>query len=214
MQRWVVIAGAILLLVVALFIPKPSPNSETPPMPITTVPPALGPSEAPSRAASTVAVYVCGSVKKPGVYFLSAGKRVVDAIAAAGGDVPKADLEELNLAEPLVDGMKVAVPMKGEHAPAQSEPRLGVRHAAGSHAHSRAGAHGIAHPKLQPGQTLDINTANADELVSLPGVGRGLARRIVDYRQENGPFQTIDDLQNVAGIGPSKFEKLQGYLRL
>ncbi|MBV8670700.1 MAG: helix-hairpin-helix domain-containing protein, partial [Candidatus Eremiobacteraeota bacterium] len=68
--------------------------------------------------------------------------------------------------------------------------------------------------KLQPGQTLDINTATETELTQLPGVGPGLARRIVEYRTANGPFQTVDDLQNVSGIGPSKFDRMAPYIRL
>jgi competence protein ComEA len=133
--------------------------------------------------------------------------------------LPEADVEQINLAQPLSDAMKVMVPRKGQvlavdqyAAPPLSSdggPFAGTRHRG---RHSRGGSRS-AH-KLAPGQTLDVNTATADELVQLPGVGPGLAQRILDYRQQYGPFQTVDDLQNVPGIGPSKFDRLAPFVRL
>lgn len=179
-------------------------------------PGTLGPSPAPTK----LVVYVVGAVQKPGVYALRPGGRVVDAVARAGGARADADLSLLNLAEPLADAMKVAVPRKGELSPDEERARLGGQPWSGSNedrgsrrAHGHGGGGRSSH-KLQPGQTLDVNAATAAELVALPGVGPGLARRIVEYREQNGPFQTVDDLQNVSGIGPSKFEKMQPYVRL
>jgi competence protein ComEA len=178
---------------------------------------AVGGLSAPLAAttAGSVAVYVCGAVRKPGVYHLLASKRVIDAIGAAGGPLPDADLEQLNLAQPLTDALKVQLPAKVRMPP---QGAAGGAYATAPH-HRRAGARGDAQAravghKLQAGQTLDINAATADELVKLPGVGPALARRIVAYRTENGPFQTIDDLQSVSGIGASKFAKMENYLRL
>jgi len=167
--------------------------------------------QAPS-AAPDVVVYVCGNVHKPGVYHLTSGLRVADAITKAGGASADADLEQLNLAQVLSDAMKIVVPKKGQllafdvtAAPADA---YGV-------SHQRSGRHGgRSSHKLQPGQTLDVNTATESELTQLPGVGPGLARRIIEYRTANGPFQTVDDLQNVSGIGPSKFDRMAAYVRL
>jgi len=163
-------------------------------------------------------VYVCGAVRRPGVYTLPSGARVVDAIAQAGGAAGNSDLEQLNLAQPLADAMKVDVPIKGQQMAAAMEssdssaPGLASTTTAGrstQHHSSRSGSH-----KLTAGQTLDINTASESELVQLPGVGPSLARRIVDYRTANGPFQMPDDLQNVSGIGASKFAKMEPFIRI
>ena len=163
-------------------------------------------------------VYVCGAVRNPGVYTLSAGTRIVDAIARAGGAAKTGDLEQLNLAEPLTDAMKIDVPIKGqsftppigapESAQFDSPPSASSGHSS-RHRSSRGGSH-----KLSAGQTLNINTASESELTQLPGVGPSLARRIVEYRTANGPFQMADDLQNVSGIGPSKFAKMEPFIRV
>jgi competence protein ComEA len=158
-------------------------------------------------------VYVCGAVRRPGVYMLTSSARVTDGIARAGGADPDADLEQLNLAEPLADAMKIDVPKKGQILPGtsvESAFSTSPGHGARPHSSRRGGGRG----KLQPGQTLNVNTASESELVALPGVGPGLARRIVEYRTANGPFQSVDDLQNVSGIGPSKFERMAPYIRL
>jgi competence protein ComEA len=167
---------------------------------------------------SLLHVYVCGAVHKAGVYTLPAGARIVDAIARAGGASENGDLEQLNLAEPLADSMKVDVPVKGQQLAvpvgfADSASSFGSQAAsprhAGRHHSSRSGSH-----KLAAGQTLDINTASESELAQLPGVGPSLARRIVEYRTANGPFQLPDDLQNVSGIGASKFAKMEPFIRV
>jgi len=185
-----------------------------------TVPPQLAagdgasPLASPSAAPADVVVYVCGAVKRAAVYHLPAGSRVIDAIAKAGGSLAAADLEQLNLAEPLADAMKIEVPVKGQLLADRSADRASDTN--GTQRASRRGprtSRGGSH-KLSEGQTLDVNTASEGELTQLPGVGPGLARRIVEYRGQNGPFETIDDLQNVSGIGPSKFERLAPFVRL
>jgi competence protein ComEA len=172
------------------------------------------PLQAASPPPSDIAVYVCGDVRRPGVYRFGSNLRVADGIARAGGALPDADLEQLNLAQPLNDAMKIDVPKKGEHIAA--DVSFGAALAPGpAYAHRRASRHGgRSSHKLQPGQTLDVNTASESELTSLPGVGPGLAKRIVDYRTDNGPFQSVDDLQNVSGIGASKFDRMAPFIRL
>lgn len=167
----------------------------------------------PSPQLARIAVYVCGAVRRPGVYEFGPNRRVADGIARAGGALPDADVEQLNLAEPLSDAMKIDVPKKGERVVAPVEDSLS--YAGSNHDHRRSGHHGgRSSHKLQPGQTLNLNTAGEPELTSLPGVGPGLARRIVEYRTANGPFHSVDDLQNVSGIGASKFDRIAPFVRL
>ena len=219
-QRVLVIGCAVLALVVGFFVPRPASFAIRTAPPEATVPPqltrpdsALSASIDTTPSASTLTVDVCGAVRKPGVFEFAPGARVVDALNRAGGALPEADLDQVNLAQPLADAMKLCVPRKGRIAsddlaqtndePTSYRPR-----------HHRRVSHSRSSHKLPPGQTLDVNTASAEELTQLPGVGPGLAQRIVDFRAQNGPFQTVDDLQNVPGLGPSKFDRLQPYVRL
>jgi competence protein ComEA len=144
-------------------------------------------SDAPSPA--PVIVDVAGWVRAPGVYEFSSGDRIVDAIARAGGARRGADLAALNLAAPLVDGTQILVPREGEAPPA------GV---VGAVATGGAG-----------GGLVNINTASATELEALPGIGEVLAATIVAYRDEHGPFASVDQLEDVSGIGPSTLEELR-----
>jgi competence protein ComEA len=221
-KRWIAIGGAVVLLGAGLLLPRPAgPTRVATVSTDATVPPqsAMAAPATASAAPAEIAVYVCGAVKRPGVYTFAPGSRVVDALQQAGGPLPEADVEQINLAQPLSDAMKVMVPRKGQVLAADQYPAVSSSSndspSVGTHRrgrHSRGGSHG-AH-KLASGQTLDVNTATADELVQLPGVGPSLAKRIVDYRQQYGPFQTVDDLQDVPGIGPSKFDRLSPFVRL
>lgn len=217
-KRWLAVGAAAAALTLGFMLPRPGGTSHPIVAADATVPPRLlRPSgdigvPATEPAASEIAVYVCGAVKDPGVYMFAAGKRVVDAIARAGGTLADADVEQINLAQPLNDAMKVTVPRKGQVIAIQTDVPDSTALGGRPHRHSRGGSRN-AH-KLTPGQTLDVNTASAEELVQLPGVGPSLAQRIVDYRLANGPFQTADDLQNVPGIGPSKFDRLAPFVRL
>lgn len=144
----------------------------------------------PPPTASPLVVDVRGAVTQPGVYELPLGSRVQDAIQAAGGALPEADLAGLNLAAPLEDGAAIRVP---EQAEAQSPP-------------SRSG--GVTIPEV-PGSLININTATQEALESLPGIGPALAQRVIAYREANGPFPSIEAIQNVSGIGPGIFEKIK-----
>jgi competence protein ComEA len=140
-----------------------------------------------SASAAPVIVDVAGWVRRPGVYAFAAGARIVDAIARAGGARRGADLAALNLAAPLADGTQILVPREGE-APA-----------AGSTGTTAGG----------PGALVDVNTASATELEALPGIGEVLAATIVAYREEHGPFASVDQLEDVSGIGPSTLEDIR-----
>ncbi|WP_285704289.1 ComEA family DNA-binding protein [Microtetraspora sp. NBRC 16547] len=143
------------------------------------------PGLASSSPASGVTVHVAGKVRKPGVRTLAMGSRVVDAVQAAGGARAGASLDGINLARPLVDGEQIVV---------------GVPAAPG--APPGTGAEGV--------RTLSLNSATFDQLQDLPGVGQVLAQRIIEYRNAHGGFQSIEQLQDVSGIGPQRFADLKG----
>jgi competence protein ComEA len=158
-------------------------------------------SASPSACATPaeVVVYVCGAVRRPGVYHLAPGARVADLLAAAGGAGAKAELQAVNLAAKLADGQQVVVPARGAAT-------AGTAAAGGATTGtSGTGAAGTA----APAAPVDLNTASAEELDALPGVGPATAQKIIDYRTANGGFKSVADLKNVPGIGDAKFATLQ-----
>jgi competence protein ComEA len=159
-----------------------------------------GPESDPQESvhAGTVVVHVAGSVLRPGVVELPGGGRVHEAIAAAGGAAPGADLNRLNLALVVEDGQKIHVPQQGEALPAGSEESGAP--AAGDPGNGTAG--GTA------GSKINLNTAGVEELDGLPKVGPVLAQRIVDWRKEHGPFKAVEDLDAIDGVGPKMLEAL------
>ena len=155
------------------------------------VPPAA---EAPDGPA-VIVVHVAGAVALPGVYRLAPDSRVIDAVAAAGGAAVDAAADAVNLAAPLRDGDRVYLPRLGEAPPVPA----GVTSSAGAGPPS-SGA---------PAGPVDLNTATAEQLDTLPGVGPSTAQAIVDHRNTNGPFASVDGLTDVRGIGPAKLESLR-----
>lgn len=143
--------------------------------------------EEPQEEPVTLVVHVDGMVGMPGVYELTEGARVSDAVTAAGGLAGGADTSSLNLAAPLADGEKVYVPAEGEEATTSSE-----------------GA--------SSGGLVNLNNASVEQLDELPGVGEATARAIIEDREANGPFTTPEDLMRVSGIGEKKFAKLEGMI--
>ena len=154
-------------------------------------------------------VYVAGDVAHPGVYAVGPEARVRDALALAGGSRPDADLIAVNLAAHLRDGDEIVVPVRGA-APAPGARGHGRgRRAGGSR---RAGATG-RHPRSRrdeppPAAPVDINTAGADSLATVPGIGPGLAERIVAFRAANGPFASVDQLLEVSGITEHRLDAM------
>jgi len=147
-------------------------------------------------------VHVSGAVKRSGVYRLAPDSRVADAIDQAGGAAEHADLDALNLAEPLQDGQKIHVPRKGE----ASAPALA------SVAPSRTPR---GTPQAAAATTqfpINLNTATAEQLEAIPGIGPVLAQRIIEYRQTHGRFQSVDELLEVRGIGPKRLENMRPYV--
>ena len=181
------------------------------------------PSESAQGGASgeaTVRVHVAGAVNNPGVYTLPAQGRAVDAIAAASGAAADADLDRVNLAGALSDGVQIYVPHRGETAaPTQIQPIGGTANGGQGNAANGA-SQGGAQP--QPARTLtpagsaqkgsapvNINTATAEELQTLPRIGPAMAQRIIAWREAHGGFRSVDELDAVPGIGPSMLENLR-----
>ena len=184
-----------------------SPTSEASGAPghgLAPVDPASDPADGQARPGQVV-VHVAGAVASPGVVTLDEGARVADAIDAAGGLAQEADPDQLNLARPLTDGEQVRVPRVGEDASAWQ----GTSGQAGASAGGGGGgqAPGAAGPA--PSGSVNLNTADAAELETLPGIGPALAQRIIDYRAEHGAFTSVDELTSVSGIGSARLEALR-----
>ena len=147
------------------------------------------PTPLPTPTLSPIRVHVAGAVRHPTVYRLPPGSIVQDAIEAAGGPAPDADLDQINLAVELQDQQRVYVPHQGELHPLP--PVSG------------------SEPSESSDPRININTATAAELETLPRIGPTMAGRILAYRDANGPFGTTEDIQNVPGIATATFEGLR-----
>lgn len=148
------------------------------------------PAPASTESVGMIQVQVSGAIIQPGVYKITLGSRIADAIDLAGGARPDADLGDINLAGKLSDGDSILVPSLPDRS---SSPIQITR---------------IPTQPLTPSSMnlIDINTASVDQLDSLPNIGPVLAQRIVDYRNAQGPFKNIDEIMNVKGIGAAMFE--------
>lgn len=150
---------------------------------------------------------VCGAVNSSNVVCVPEGSRVFEAIAAAGGATEEAELKYINLAAVCEDGQKIYVPTKAEME-AQNAGGGGGTAIPGSSVMSEQSLTGTQ-GNVSSGGTVNINNATNEELQSLTGIGPSMASRIVEYRQQNGGFKTVEDLKNVSGIGDRTFEKLK-----
>ncbi|SNS11327.1 competence protein ComEA [Actinomadura meyerae] len=198
--RTLVLIAVIAVLVAGGYVWLARPRLREPAAPVasaTLTRPTVSaaPAGAAPAATASVVVHVLGKVKRPGVVTLPAGSRVAEAIKAAGGVRSGAKTGTLNLARRLVDGEQIPV---GVPRPPQQA------------------ATSAASPGPSPaasGAPLDLNTATADQLVDLPGVGPVLAQRIVAYRTEHGGFRSVEQLQEVSGIGARRFADLKPMVR-
>lgn len=194
------VASAVVVLAVvaaAYWLVKPPPATTESKLPFAN---ASASSTVPSGVASAVSsttvgsqvlvVHVAGAVQAPGVYRLTVGSRVIDAVVAAGGVATDSNSDAINLAAVLTDGARVYVPRVGEAAQ--------VVVSGGSTAGGT------------PTGPVNLNSASADDLELLPGVGPATAAAILAYRDQHGPFASVDDLADVRGIGPAKLDALRG----
>ncbi|MBC7228166.1 MAG: ComEA family DNA-binding protein [Thermoflexales bacterium] len=178
------IAGALI----GYFTPHPRSR------PITVATPEPTPTPTPTPTPAPLRVYVCGAVQAPDVYLLPPGSLVRDAVRAAGGPAPDADLERINLARELQDQQQIYVPRRGEETPV---PTI---------------SEGVPTSTASAQPLINVNTATAEELQKLPRVGPALAQRIVAYREMYGPFKTPEDLMQVPGIGEAIFAAIRDFI--
>jgi competence protein ComEA len=180
------IVAAIALAVLGYRLLRTPPPAELslPRAPTATAPPSTAP-------AGPVVVHVAGAVVRPGVYRVDGAARVDDAVAAAGGVTAEADLDTVNLAAKVADGDRVFVPRKGQAPPPVAEPA------------------GPTEGSEPPSGPVNLNTASAEELEKLPGVGPATAQAIITWRREHGGFRSVQDLLEVRGIGPAKLDSLR-----
>jgi len=155
----------------------------------------------PPPTPAPLVVYVTGAIVQPGLYQLQMGSRMADAVEAAGGFTVNANEQAVNLAAPLADGQRIQIPTLLP-TPGQSNPLTPLTPQGNSQTRSTP-----LNP-VPPG-LVNINTATLEELDTLPGIGPITAQKIIDYRESNGPFKKIEDIQNVRDIGPVTFEKIK-----
>ncbi|MFF1817484.1 helix-hairpin-helix domain-containing protein [Kribbella sp. NPDC058245] len=206
--RWRLSARHVLVLAAVLLIglgwaactvvrarPSPIPDAR-PPIAVNSGSPVAQPGATTpsSKTTATLVVHVAGKVRRPGLVRAPTGSRVADALTLAGGPLRGVDLSSLNLARQLTDGEQILVGL-----PAQPTTPADTTTSPGTSAAN---------------SPLNLNTATAPQLDALPGVGPVLAQRILDYRTENGPFTTVDQLQEVPGVGPKKFDSLKPHVRI
>jgi len=176
----IVLLNLVILGGLFFFLRRPEPE----PIFILTPEPTATP--LPTPTPRPLCVYVSGAVAYPDVYELASDSIVKDAIEAAGGN-------RINLARRVHDEEQIYVPRKGEESPPVSPPSDSP----------------LLPSSSQEGGKVNINTATAEELDALPGIGPSIAQRIIDYRTTNGPFRSIEEIKNVKGIGDITFEKLK-----
>ena len=154
--------------------------------------------------AGKIVVHITGEVKNTGILILPEGARIADAIESAGGETEEADLDEVNLAYVLQDGQKIYIPNKNDKTNLESKVYIT----------SESGDNVIIDGNVIGGinKKVNINTATQTELETLPGIGEAIASKIIEYREQNGKFNKIEDLQNVKGIGKAKFEDIKEYI--
>ncbi len=189
---------------------------------VTSEPAPSGPGDKTKPADTEVVVHVAGAVKHPGVVHLPPDRRAEDAIEKAGGALPQADLDQINLAAKLTDGTQLYIPTRG------SAPKPGVAetyqggisaprsYSKGPVRQGRTTAKpesGFGSGPKVPTAVVSLNTGSSEQLQTIPGIGPSTADKIIAYRTEHGKFQTVDDLLNVTGIGPKRLDKMRQWLK-
>ena len=155
----------------------------------------------PTSTPEPIQVFINGEVNRPGVYELPHDAIIQDVLLEAGGFTAEAYRDIVNLAQPLSDGMQVYVPTLSD---ASNEPPLPLISTPPTVTNDNGGSDG--------GGIINLNTATMSQLESLPGIGPSTAQKILDYREDNGLFGSIEEVMNVSGIGPAKFEAMEPYI--
>lgn len=201
-RKWLFLGGGLLCFILAFALVAAFGGRFASPAPAAVDETEFVTEDEPAKtipAGGRWAVYVSGAVMRPGVYEVAPGSRVVDALRAGGGFSVHADPDAINLAARVADGEHVLIPYKNVQAPVEAN-------------NNAAEAPPPRYTQANQGaaqRRVDINSAGAAELRSLPGIGPGLSQAIVDYRAANGPFAAPDDLMKVRGIGRKRFDALK-----
>lgn len=162
----------------------------------------------------TIVVHVSGAVNSEGIVELDSGSRVANAIEKAGGVKENADMTNINLAYPLEDGMKIYIPTKEETEVNKNNENTSdesyVTSSSGG-VNSKETTNSIPSSSMSDttSKKVNINTASQEELDTLPGIGPSIASKIIDYREQNGKFNSIEEIKEVSGIGEAKYEKIK-----
>lgn len=154
----------------------------------------------------SIYVHVCGAVANPGIIKIKTGTRKYQALELAGGVLSEGDLSQINLAEYVLDGEQIYLPKKGEIPLKTTKKKRTVTTAKDLSRNSQGKG------KNTGSYSYDLNSVTQNELENIRGIGPSLAARIIQYRTENGKFNSYDDLQKVSGIGPAKLEQFRTYL--
>jgi competence protein ComEA len=178
-QRRVLLGVVVLVVLVFFGVPRLAHRGASD----ASVPPLRVP-RAVHVAKAKLVVDVAGAVRRPGLYRLEPGARVADALAAAGGATRRANVDAVNLAAPLADGLQVVVPLRGAAGASPGSPSATA--------------------------PVDLNSASVEQLDALPGIGPSTAQKIVDYRQAHGAFHSLEELDAVPGIGAGRIAQLKG----
>lgn len=156
------------------------------------------------KADDVIYIHIVGEVRNQGVVTLNKGQRIMDAIEKAGGVTEEADLSKVNLAFVLSDGQKVRIPSVNDEVSSSEE----FVTASGGYNVVQGGSGGSV------GVKVNINTASQTELETISGVGPSLAAKIINYREKNGKFRSIEELKNISGIGDAKFEGMKDFVEI
>jgi competence protein ComEA len=183
-------AALVLILLGAWYMARARPTASASEPPVATISLQSSPTES-----ASVTVDVAGAVAKPGVYRLTTADRVEDALKRAGGATRHADLSQINRAAKLEDGRQILVPTRAPAVRAAAPPP------------SVPGA-------AAPSQPINLNTATLEQLDTLDGVGPTTAQKILDYRKEHGGFGSVDELDQIPGIGEKRLAALRDHVRV
>ena len=203
-----------------LMRPAAAPVEVRLPMASVSVPSLSVPTVDASVVPGRLRVHVTGAVRRPGVYTLDAGARVVDAVRAAGGATDSADLERINLAQTILDTEQVMVPRRTASRPKvtvapRHVPRPPVTTTSpGSPSLTHEGSVSAPLTSAPSSSRVNLNTASVDELDTLPGIGPATAKAIVSHRTRKGPFSRLEDLMAIDGIGPKKIDAIRDLVSL
>ena len=162
----------------------------------------------------TIVVHISGAVNIEGIVELEAGSRIANAIEKAGGVKENADMTDINLAYPLEDGMKIHIPTKEEtEANKNNENMIDesyiISSSGGVSSKEDTNSTQGSSSTSTSNEKVNINTATQEELDTLPGIGPSIASKIIDYREQNGKFNSIEEIKEVSGIGDAKYEKIK-----